>query len=219
VDRASVIDDTDAMLLPHAEYSTFFASDGVVALRAWSEVDAAFIVEACTDPAIQRYSASHDHTGRPDPPPTITDARAAIDDFAENWQETAVTGTLTSVGFAITRADSGKAVGQCGIDEWASDGVAQIGYWLAPDSRGHGYATRAVVLLANWLFDNGAARVFMTIVAGNDASVGVARRAGFAYEGTMRAHGIWHDERYDVMWFAALRNEWGRVEPHGRAES
>jgi hypothetical protein len=44
----------------------------------------------------------------------------------------------------------------------------------------------------------------VTIVAGNGASVGVARRAGFVYEGTMRAHGVWLDQRGDVIWFAAL---------------
>jgi hypothetical protein len=52
---------------------------------------------------------------------------------------------------------------------------------------GRGYATRAAILLTRWLFDLGAARVFLTIVAGNEESVAVARRAGFVYEGTMRA--------------------------------
>jgi RimJ/RimL family protein N-acetyltransferase len=65
-----------------------------------------------------------------------------------------------------------------------------------------------VILLTRWLFELGAARVFLTIVAGNDTSVAVARHAGFVYEGTMRSHGVWQDERCDVMWFAALPREW-----------
>ena len=69
-------------------------------------------------------------------------------------------------------------------------------------------ATRAAILLTRWLFDLGAARVFLTIVAGNEQSVAVARRAGFVYEGTMRAHGVWQGRRCDVMWFAALPLEW-----------
>jgi RimJ/RimL family protein N-acetyltransferase len=96
----------------------------------------------------------------------------------------------------------------CGIDDWSTHDVAQIGYWLAVSARGHGYATRAVTLLTRWLFGLGAARVFLTIVAGNDASVEVARRAGFVYEGTMRSQGVWQDQRCDVMWFAALPHEW-----------
>jgi RimJ/RimL family protein N-acetyltransferase len=58
------------------------------------------------------------------------------------------------------------------------------------------------------LFDLGAARVFLTIVAGNDDSVAVARRAGFVYEGTMRSHGVWQGRRCDVLWFAALPPAW-----------
>jgi RimJ/RimL family protein N-acetyltransferase len=73
---------------------------------------------------------------------------------------------------------------------------------------GVGYATRATILLTRWLFDLGAARVFLTIVAGNEDSVAVARRAGFVYEGTMRAHGVWQGQRCDVMLFAALPLEW-----------
>jgi RimJ/RimL family protein N-acetyltransferase len=86
--------------------------------------------------------------------------------------------------------------------------VAQLGYWIAAGARGRLYATRAVILLTRWLFELGAARVFLTIVAGNEASVAVARRAGFVHEGTMRAHSVWQGERYDVMWFAALPLEW-----------
>jgi RimJ/RimL family protein N-acetyltransferase len=96
----------------------------------------------------------------------------------------------------------------CGVDDWSDEDVVQIGYWLAPRARGRGYATRAVILLTRWLFELGAARVFMTIVTGNEPSVEVARRAGFAYEGTMRSHGVWRDERCDVMLFAALPREW-----------
>ena len=65
-----------------------------------------------------------------------------------------------------------------------------------------------MILLTRWLFELGAARVFLTIVADNDESVAVARRAGFVYEGTMRSHAVWQDQRYDVMWFAALPLEW-----------
>ncbi len=200
------------------DIASFSASDGIVTLRAWSRDDASFIVDASVDPAIQRYSLSHDHRGIPGPPPSSDEAEATIDQFAANWQASTTTGVLTSVGFAITEAEGGNVVGQCGIDHWSKDGVAQIGYWLAPDARGHGYATRAVVLLTNWLFERGATRVFLTIVAGNDASVAVARRAGFVHEGTMRAHALWHGQPCDVMWFAALADEWAFATPRDPGE-
>jgi RimJ/RimL family protein N-acetyltransferase len=187
---------------------TVTLSDGEVTLRPWSRDDAHFISVSSADPAIRRYNGVHDRQGRPAPPLSILEAEAAIDEFVRGWQTFATTGAPSGVAFAITDARSGELVGCCGVDDWTEEDVAQFGYWIADDRRGRGYATRAVVLLTRWLFDLGAARVFLTIVAGNEGSVAVARRAGFRYEGTMRAHSVWQGERCDVMWFAALPLEW-----------
>jgi RimJ/RimL family protein N-acetyltransferase len=183
-------------------------SDGVVTLRPWSRDDAGFMAEASADPAIQRYNGVLDRQGRPAPPLSITDAAAVIDEFTSNWRAFATTETPSGVAFAITDATSNNVVGCCGVDDWSKSDVAQFGYWLAPSARGRGYATRAVILLTRWLFDLGAARAFLTIVAENEASIAVARRAGFVHEGTMRAHAVWQGRRCDVMWFAALPHEW-----------
>jgi RimJ/RimL family protein N-acetyltransferase len=191
-----------------ADVSPVTLSDGVVTLRPWSRDDAGFIADACAEPAIRRYSVPLDRRGDPTPLVSITDAEATIDAFAANWRAFATTGHPSGVAFAIADARSGEAVGQCGVDDWSSEEVAQIGYWLSANARGRGFATRAVILLTRWLFELGAARVFLTIVADNEASVAVARRAGFEFEGTMRSHAVWQDQRCDVMWFAALPHEW-----------
>lgn len=183
-------------------------SDGVITLRPWSRDDAPFMAEAFADPAIQRYNGNHDRLGEPAPPPSITDAEAAIDQFASNWRAFAAGGTPSGVAFAVADAKSGELAGCCGIDDWSAEDVAQFGYWIAPNARGRGYATRAAVLLTRWMFELGAARVFLTVVAGNEGSVAVARRAGFVYEGTMREASVWQGKRYDVLWFAALPHEW-----------
>jgi RimJ/RimL family protein N-acetyltransferase len=187
---------------------TVTLSDGGVTLRPWSRDDAQFLSVASADPAIRRFNGVHDRQGRPAPPLSILEAEATIARFVLGWQTLATTGTPRDVAFAITNARSGESVGCCGVDDWTEEDVAQLGYWIAADARGRGYATRAVVLLTRWLFELGAARVFLTVVAGNEGSVAVAHRAGFVYEGTMRAHGVWQGERCDVMWFAALPLEW-----------
>ncbi len=166
------------------------------------------MADSSADPEIRRYNGVLDRLGYPAPVPSLTQAEAVIEAFASNWQAFGATGNPTGVAFAITDAKSGAVVGCTGVDDWTKSDVAQFGYWLAPNARGHGYATRAAVLLTRWLFGLGAARVFLTIVAGNETSVGVARRAGFLYEGTMRAQGVWQGQRCDVMYFAALRPEW-----------
>jgi RimJ/RimL family protein N-acetyltransferase len=183
-------------------------SDDAVILRPWTMDDAPFLSEASADPAIRRYNGAHDRQGRPAPPLSALEAEAAIDRFTASWSAFAATGTARGVAFAICEAGSGAVVGCCGVDDWTDEDVAQLGYWIAAGARGRGYATRAVVLLTRWLFELGAARVFLTIVAGNQASVAVARRACFEYEGTMRAHSVWEGRRCDVMWFSALPTEW-----------
>jgi RimJ/RimL family protein N-acetyltransferase len=202
---------------PDADRPVVTLSDDLVTLRPWSRGDAAFMADACADPAIRRYNGSLDRLGRPAPPLSVTEAEAVIDEFARNWRAFATGGTPSGVAFAIADARSGDVVGCCGVDDWSKTDVAQFGYWLAAHARGHGYATRAVILLTRWLFELGAARAFLTIVADNEASVAVARRAGFAYEGTMRAHAVWQDRRYDVMWFAALPLEWALPGPDTHA--
>jgi RimJ/RimL family protein N-acetyltransferase len=197
-------------------------SDGVVTLRPWSRRDAGFLADSSADPAIRRYNGVVDRHGHPAPPLSVADAEAVVDGFAASWEAFATTGTpVAGVAFAITDAESGELVGCCGLDDWSKADVAQFGYWLAPGARGRGYATRAVVLLTQWLFEQGAARAFVTIVEGNDASAAVALRAGFVHEGTMRGHGVWEGQRCDVRWFAALPHEWaagrgGRQAPEMR---
>ncbi|WP_281351052.1 GNAT family N-acetyltransferase [Microlunatus speluncae] len=184
-------------------------SDGLVTLRPWSRDDAEFMAEAHADPAIRRYNGDHDRLGNPAPPMSIMDAEAVIDQFTQDLRTFAATGDRSGVVFAIVDTGSGELVGCCGVDDWTTEDVAQFGYWIAPSARGRGFATRAVILFTRWLFDEGAARVFLTVVAGNEGSVAVARRAGFVHEGTMRDHSVWQGQRYDVMWFAALPHEWG----------
>lgn len=188
-------------------------SDGVVSLRPWSRADATFMAQSSSDPAIQRYNGDLDRAGWPTWPLSTARAEALIDTFVANWSAFISTGIPDGVVFAIVDAKAGELAGCCGMDGWSKTDVAQFGYWLAPSGRGKGYATRAAILFTRWLFDRGASRVFLTIIAGNEASIAVARRAGFELEGTMRALGVWKGGRCDVMMFAALRDEWAPPHP------
>jgi len=158
------------------------------------------MTEASRDPAIERYNGP--------PPDSLADAISVIERIEQSWRLFEVQGDRTGVAFAIVDAASGEPVGMCGIDDWSDTDVAQFGYWLAADARGRGFATHAVTLMTGWLFDLGAARVFLTIQSENAASAAVARRAGFTYEGTLRSYGVWQGRRQDVDVFAALPDEW-----------
>jgi RimJ/RimL family protein N-acetyltransferase len=188
--------------------SALTSSDGRIILRPWSRGDALFLAESNADPAIRRYNGAHDRLGRPAEPPSVPEAERTIDEFVQNWRAFETSGVPAGVAFAVTEGRSGALVGCCGVDHWTGEDVAQFGYWIAPGARGHGYATRAVGVLSRWLFELGAARIALTIVAGNEGSIAVARRAGFVYEGTMRSHSVWQGQRCDVMMFGALATEW-----------
>lgn len=190
--------------MTHRDSAAPILSDGVVTLRQWSIDDAEFMASAFADPAIRRYNGVLDIDGYPAPPPSLADAAAEIETFASTWRSFATTGRPTGVVFAVTDAVSGDLAGGCGVDNWSEENVAQIGYWVAPTARGRGMATRAAVLLTDWLFELGAARVFLTVVAGNEPSIAVARRAGFVYEATMPSKAAWQGERFDVLRFGRL---------------
>ena len=175
-------------------------SDDVVLLRPWSFSDAGFMAETSQDSAIERYNGPA--------PGSLADAIAVIERIERNWRTFEVEGDPAGTAFAIVDAAAGEPVGMCGVDHWSITDVAQFGYWLAAGARGRGLATRAVTLMTRWLFELGAARVFLTIQSENAASAAVARRAGFMYEGTLRADGVWQGQRKDVDVFAVLPDEW-----------
>lgn len=63
----------------------------------------------------------------------------------------------------------------------------EIGYWAAPGFRGLGLITEAVAALARWvLAEQGFERAELRAATGNTASVRVAVKAGFGYEGAGR---------------------------------
>jgi RimJ/RimL family protein N-acetyltransferase len=86
-------------------------------------------------------------------------------------------------------------------------GVIEVGYWLFPDARGRGLATRAVRAVAREAFASGLSRIEANVRIGNDASERVLERAGFTREGIKRRL-LRHDGgRADATLFSLLPGE------------
>ncbi len=79
-----------------------------------------------------------------------------------------------------------------------------LGYWTMPDSRGRGLTAEAVRLVADWWFARGGAALAWECVAGNVASLGVARAAGFRYTGEAPSHGPYRDGSHPLSWHGVL---------------
>jgi RimJ/RimL family protein N-acetyltransferase len=65
--------------------------------------------------------------------------------------------------------------------------IVEIGYWLYPQARGRGVATKTARALAEHAFALGVRRVVAHVKVGNGASERVLERAGFTREGISRS--------------------------------
>jgi len=169
-------------------------SDGVVTLRPWRPEDARAVFDACQDPLIAL------HTYVP-VPYTIEHAQR----FIAHCTEALTTGS-TAAGFAITAATTGQVLGSMSRSRLEGH-RASFGYWLALEARGHGVATRALRLIADWtLATTDAIRLDLYTDLDNPASGRVAERAGFVREGIRRAWDIGRDGKpIDVIFYVLVR--------------
>jgi RimJ/RimL family protein N-acetyltransferase len=174
--------------------------DGVVALRPWAQTDAAVIVDACSDPETVRWLDSIPQ------PYTLVHARAYVAGARQGWR-----GRGPHAPLAVVDAGSGDVLGSCGV-HWVDvdQAVAEVGYWVRPEVRGRGVATRATRLVAEWVL--GALRFERLELRAdplNGASCRVAERAGFTREGVLRSV-RWSERqgrRIDLVLFSLLRSE------------
>ena len=125
--------------------------------------DVDWITEACQDPEILRWTLV--------PRPYTTDhARSFVADHA---------GEI--IAWAIFEDGASRGVGMLGVHHIV-DGVASIGYWIAPWARRRGAATAAVKFACQELTTWEAVQIVSASIAEtNIASRSVATRAGLRF--------------------------------------
>jgi RimJ/RimL family protein N-acetyltransferase len=90
--------------------------------------------------------------------------------------------------FTILQRGSALCRGQIAVQDldWEHR-RAELGVWVAPQSRGRGLASEALRLLGPWLLAScGLARLEILIEPDNHAMIAAARSAGFKFEGVLR---------------------------------
>jgi RimJ/RimL family protein N-acetyltransferase len=94
----------------------------------------------------------------------------------------------TNLALLLFRRDDGRFVGASGLHRIVWDvPMFEIGYWVRTSLTGRGYATEAARRIGDFAFEElDAERVEIWCDARNSRSAGVARRAGFELEATMR---------------------------------
>ena len=172
-------------------------ADSRVVLRPWQDGDVVVLAGWAKDPEIIRWTAIA-------PGYDVHHARA----FRVHAHRERISGN--AIYLAIADADSGRAIGSCDLRRPVPDdpSIAEVGYLLGPEGRGHGYATCAVALLARYGFDAlGMKRVQALVDPRNAASLRVLARAGFREEGTLRSYREGHDGREDRIVLSVLPGE------------
>ncbi|MEU7143649.1 GNAT family protein [Nocardia sp. NPDC046473] len=170
-------------------------TDGVVALRLWQASDIEQRLAGYADPEFQRFSLSTSE------PVTAARLRQQADQEEREWER----GEKLSLAI-VDATDPSQVWGGCSVyDIDLEQQRAGVGYWLVPQARGRGAASRTVRLLAYWAFDVlGIARLELTCAPDNIASQRVAVRSGFFLEGIMRSYMRFQGGRRDTMLFSLL---------------
>jgi RimJ/RimL family protein N-acetyltransferase len=170
-------------------------TDGVVTLRPPADADIPALVEACSDPAIQRYTlvpAGYDEA----------DAR----EYIERSERGRAGGT--DLHLLVLDAGGGSLLGSVGIHGLDSRRCGWVGYWVAAHARGRGVATRALRLLCGWAFKQlDVARIEAQVEPENEGSQRVVERLGFEREGLLRSYMELAGARRDLLSYSLLPGE------------
>lgn len=169
--------------------------DGDIVLRAWRLSDVPALAAACQDPEIPRWTVV---------PSPYTEHHAR--DFIAGCGEDRYAGRELALAVVDQRRALLGAIG-LGRFEW-DDGKAEIGYWIARETRRRAVGARATRLLARWaLTDLGLELLELLANPENEASQRLAKRAGVTREGVLRSYRRRHGRREDLVMFSLLAED------------
>jgi RimJ/RimL family protein N-acetyltransferase len=162
-------------------------------LRPWGPADVPVFLSAYQDEAIRRW-----HTRRPSSEARV---RQWFDGYRQDWEQ-------EKGGHWAVARDSGGVLGRIALRSVDFDaGAAGVGYWVLPEARGAGVATRALLALTAWALDEiGFHRLHLDHSTRNQASCKVATKSGYRLEGTKRSAGVHDDGWHDMHLHARVRD-------------
>ena len=111
---------------------------------------------------------------------------------------------------AITLPDDEQVIGNCGIRRKPEhDWEADIGFELAPEYWGRGYATEVTLDMVNFGFrELELHRISSSCIADNAASARVLEKVGLRPEGRLRENEYFKGRWWDTLLYGILEREW-----------
>lgn len=114
------------------------------------------------------------------------------------------------IKWAIELKSEHKVIGSVSIEHvYPKHDRCELGWSLNVNYQGHGYASEALKGLIDYIFTATCMhRIHAFIWKGNDASVKLAERLGFKYEGVNLEARKKGDKYFDVLNFGLLKSQW-----------
>lgn len=164
-------------------------------VRRFSPADAERFAAYRSDPVVARFQSW-------EPPLPLADARQTVERFAQGDPE--------APGWFQYAVDlGGVLIGDLGLNLHENLLQAEVGFTLASQYQGQGYASEAVLGLLHHLFvDRELHRVSAEADARNTASVRLLERVGFTREGLRLSNTWFKGEWTDDVLFGYLRDNY-----------
>ncbi|MFZ0341853.1 MAG: GNAT family N-acetyltransferase [Gaiellaceae bacterium] len=145
--------------------------------------DAPGLLEAFADPEAMRFIGDGSTTD-------LAGAEQAVRRWLERW-------SAWGIGmFVIEREEDGRVLGRAGFLRWDPEtweiggSETELGWGLAREHWGHGYATEAALALRDWAFvEHGFTRLVSLIHPDNLPSIRVAEKVGERHERDVEVRG------------------------------
>ena len=137
-------------------------------------------------------------------------SEAEVRDFVKMFIDQQAETPRREFQLAIALADDNLVIGNCGIrrkpdNDWDAD----IGYELAPELWGQGYATEAALAMVRFGFQElELHRISAWCIAENTASARVLEKVGLRLEGRLREKRYFKGRWWDTLLYGLLKSEW-----------
>ena len=160
-------------------------------------------------PDVQRHVSDRDIAAM-----TLSIPHPYPEDGAEQW-----IGSLPAryddglfAGFAIIDRESSALAGSISLTPEPAHGRAELGYWIAKQFWGRGYATEASRAIIAFGFESlGLNKIHAAVFIKNPASDRVIRKVGMKWEGRLREHDLKWGVYEDIDVYGMLRAEYGML--------
>ncbi|GGO98611.1 GNAT family N-acetyltransferase [Wenjunlia tyrosinilytica] len=131
-------------------------------------------------------------------------------DMIDGTLERAQQEPRTEYYLAVTKQDDDRVIGFARIG-FAGVKAGKLGYAIAAEEWGRGYATDAARALTTYAFaELGLHRISAAIGPENAASIAIVEKLGFVREGVLRDHVFTNSSWRDSVLYSVLAHEWER---------